>query len=463
MALAFLAMLHHEILLFAVVGLTIGGIDDLIMDLLFLSRTTWRASTIYVRHPRMTTATMPPSATPGSIAVLIPAWQESAVIGAMLRHTLGQWRGSDYRLFVGVYPNDAATIAAVADVAVGESHIITAINPRPGPTTKADCLNQAWQAMQAHERAHGIRFKAVVLHDAEDVVHADEIRLFDLLIDRFDMVQLPVLPLPGRGGWLSRAIGNHYGDEFAESHGKMMSVREALGASVPSAGVACAFQRDVLAQLAPNPAHGPFDPSSLTEDYEAGLRIRDMGGRTIFVRMRDGAGQLVATKEYFPDTLDTAVRQKARWIIGIALAGWDRMGWRGGPVEWWMRLRDRRSMLAALILFAAYLSVLLWGAMALLSLLFARPLVPITPMVATLLDFNLCLLIWRALMRFIFVGQAYGWRQGLFAIPRTFIANIIAILAARRAMDLYIRSLLGRPLVWDKTDHHFPTATDMSP
>ena len=96
------------------------------------------------------------------------------------------------------------------------------------------------------------------------------------------------------------------------------------------------------------------------------------------------------------------------------------------------------------------------------ALLFSTPVTPVTPTIAFLLRFNFCLLIWRAFMRFIFVGQAYGWRQGLLAIPRTFIANIIAILAARRAMDLYIRSLLGRPLVWDKTDHHFPTTTDMA-
>jgi hypothetical protein len=49
-------------------------------------------------------------------------------------------------------------------------------------------------------------------------VHPDEIRLFDHMIDRFALVQLPVLPLPGRGTWLSRAIANHYCDEFAERH-----------------------------------------------------------------------------------------------------------------------------------------------------------------------------------------------------------------------------------------------------
>ncbi len=299
-------------------------------------------------------------------------------------------------------------------------------------------------------------FKAVVLHDAEDVVHADEIRLFDFMIDRFALVQLPVLPLPGRGTWLARAIANHYGDEFAENHGKALTVREALGASIPSAGVACAFERATLGRLFDVAHGGPFDPSSLTEDYEAGLRIANMGGRGVFVRMRDRTGALVATREYFPDSVRAAVRQKARWIVGISLAGWDRMGWHGGPAEWWMRIRDRRATMAALVLFAAYMALILWGLIAALGLFV--PLSPPrhSPVIEALLCLNIALTVWRAVMRALFVGRAYGWRHGLMAIPRTFIANYIAILAARRAVFLYGRSLLGKPLSWDKTQHSFP-------
>ncbi|WP_268934740.1 glycosyl transferase family protein [Sphingobium sp. CAP-1] len=448
--------LHREILLFAAVGLAIGGLDDLLIDLLFLCRTSWRRLVIYARHPRMTTAALPASATPGRIAIFVPAWREADVIAPMLRNALHCWRGSDYSLFVGVYPNDPDTIAAIAPVAEGESRIVVGVNPRPGPSTKADCLNILWQAMLNQEARDGIRFKAIVLHDAEDVVHPDEIRLFDYLIDRFELVQLPVLPLPGRGGWLARAIADHYCDEFAESHGKGLTVREALGASIPSAGVACAFDRSMLGRLS-DPVHGgPFDPSSLTEDYEAGLRISNMGGRGIFVRMRDAHGALVATREYFPDTIDAAVRQKARWMIGISLAGWDRMGWHGGVAEWWMRIRDRRATMAALVLFAAYLALILWGVIQLLRLYL--PLAPPspTPLLQGLLWLNLALMIWRTGMRALFVARAYGWRHGIGAIPRTIIANYIAILAARRAVFLYGKSLLGKPLAWDKTQHRFP-------
>ncbi|WHO37851.1 glycosyltransferase [Sphingobium sp. AP49] len=214
---AALQIIHHEILLFAVIGLALGGLDDLAIDILFFLRRGWRAARSG-RTGRMTMATLPPSPSPGRIAVFIPAWQESDVIGPMLRHALDRWNDEDYRVFVGVYPNDPATVAAIAPIAIDQPHIIIGMNDRPGPTTKADCLNILWRAMLDQERREQVRFKAVLLHDAEDVVHEDEIRLFDHMIDRFQLVQLPVLPLPGRGSWLARAVANHYCDEFAETN-----------------------------------------------------------------------------------------------------------------------------------------------------------------------------------------------------------------------------------------------------
>ena len=233
-------------------------------------------------------------------------------------------------------------------------------------------------------------------------------------------------------------------------------MREFLGASIPSAGVACAFERNILAALAPHPGAGPFDPGSLTEDYEAGLRIADMGGRGIFLRIRDAQGRLVATRECFPDSAPAAIRQKARWIIGISLAGWDRMGWHGGPAEWWMRIRDRRATLAALIIVAAYATLLLWSMLELARPFLPPQMRPSTPLIDSLLTLNLWLMAWRIMMRAIFAGHAYGWRHGLAAVPRMFVGNAIAILAARRAVVLYVQSLLGKPLVWDKTQHRFP-------
>ena len=131
-------------------------------------------------------------------------------------------------------------------------------------------------------------------------------------------------------------------------------MREAVGAAIPLAGVGCAIARRPLAQLAALQDGRPFAGSSMTEDYEVGLRIGALGLRTMFVRIpaRPGERGVVASRGHFPATLGRAVRQKARWLGGIALAGWDRLGWSGGIGERWMRMRDRRGPLAALLLLA---------------------------------------------------------------------------------------------------------------
>ncbi len=167
---ALFVALHHEILLFAAVGLAIGGLDDFVVDLLFFLRTTWRDIAIYARFPRMTTPGLPAPEHPGKIAIFVPAWQESDVIAPMLRHALQSWGDGHYRIFVGTYPNDPATIDAVGQIAANDERLMLCINDRPGPTTKADCLNLLWRAMLAEETAGTFRYKAVVLHDSEHVV-----------------------------------------------------------------------------------------------------------------------------------------------------------------------------------------------------------------------------------------------------------------------------------------------------
>ncbi len=323
----------------------------------------------------------------------------------------------------------------------------------PGPTSKADCLNRLWAEMLRDEQAEGRRFKAVLLHDAEDIVHSAELRVFDALIERFDLVQLPVLPLPDPQ---SRWIGGHYIDEFAEAHGKALVVRAALGGGLPSAGVGCAISRDALGALA-DERGAPFDPDSLTEDYELGLRLKQAGRSSAFVRLRAPSGrQLVATRAFFPPRLDGAVAQKARWVTGIALAGWDRLGWSAGLADRWMRLRDRQSVIAAFLLAAAYFGIFCWGALALVGWFGGRAIPPFSDAFIAIAISTSFLLVWRLLMRFAFVAYSYGWREALRSPFRAVIGNVIAVLAARRALSRYFSMRRTGTAEWGKTAHAFP-------
>jgi adsorption protein B len=73
-----------------------------------------------------------------------------------------------------------------------------------------------------------------------------------------------------------------------------------------------------------------------------------------------------------------------------------------------------------------------------------------------LLSINMVLLLWRLLMRMVFTGRSYGWRQAIWSLPRFLVGNAVALLAAPRAVLLYVRLLRGGPTIWDKTAHIFP-------
>ena len=195
----------------------------------------------------------------------------------------------------------------------------------------------------------------------------------------------------------------------------------------------------------------------MTEDYEMGLRLGALGVRTMFVRLPalPGSRAVVSSRGHFPASLDDAVRQKARWIGGIAFAGWDRLGWRGGLGERWMRMRDRRGPLAALVIFAGYLAAFLWSQMWLAHAArrtasggaFARAL--------RLADHQRL----AARLARLDAGRLHhrGLRPGAracIAIPRLVVGNLIALLAARRAFFVHAT---GGPRQWDKTRHIFPT------
>src|SRR6185503_12454650 len=167
------------------------------------------------------------------------------------------------------------------------------------------------------------------------------------------------------------------------------------------------------AQLAAIHDGRPFAGSSMTEDYEVGLRLGALGHKTMFVRI------------------------PADPVDGIALAGWDRLGWTGGIGERWMRMRDRRGPLAALLLVAAYVAAILWSQIWLAEALGAPIDARLDPMLVLLLTINGWLLAWRVLMRACFTGYAYGLAEGLLSVPRVVVGNVITILAAARALSLH--------------------------
>jgi bacteriophage N4 adsorption protein B len=451
-----LQLLEHELLLFAAFWFIVSGLDELAIDLSWIwlrlrGRVSGRrlAKDEEVRPLR------------GRIAVLVPAWHEADVIGHTIGHMLRAWPQDGLTLYVGCYRNDPATIAAAMAAAASDARSRVVIHDRDGPTTKADCLNRLYAALSADEARRGHRFAGVVLHDAEDMVHPAALSVIDAALADGDFVQLPVRPEPQPAScW----VAGHYSDEFAETHAKTLIVRDVSGAAVPAAGVGCGISRSALERLCEqrpvNEADGPFATDCLTEDYELGLLVSRGRTKSSFIRVHDHLGRLVATRAFFPATLEAAVRQKSRWIHGIALQGWDRLGWSGRPIDMWMALRDRRGPLTALVLAVAYLLLVIEAVLGIARLAGWQQAHVLSPVLRMMLILSFASFAWRALWRGYFTGREYGLAEGIRAVFRIPVANIISIMAGRRALAAYVGTLRGAEVNWDKTQHSDHPATD---
>jgi adsorption protein B len=434
-----------EIGLFAGTIFFVFALDDVLLDAIWLARAGWRDDA------------MTPVASPMPLAIAIPAWDEGQVIGQMLARLSIVWAGQPLTIYVGAYANDLATMLAVADAASRDPRIRLVITDHPGPSTKGACLNAIWATLTADRAARRVMADALLLHDAEDGVDAAEPAVIAAALAYADYVQIPVLPLR-ENAWA--LIGGHYCDEFAEAHVRDLPVRSAIGAALPTSGVGCAFTIEALAAIAGE--SGPFAAASLVEDYELGIRLSALGFRGRFIRARGADGRLIATRALFPHRFPASVRQKTRWLLGIALDGWERLRWPLGTVApgatMWMLWRDRRVILAAPAIVGGYLAMALFIGAVMLG---AVPRIG-DPLARWLFTFNLLLLGWRLVMRAICTGIDHGLAQAILSVPRLFVANVVLVATGWRAFARHWRSGADQAPRWDKTEHHFPTALQVA-
>lgn len=452
----------------------ISSLDDLVIDAVYWARRIWRWATVYRTHDRLDyKALNEPMEKP--LAIMVPAWNETGVIGKMAELAATTLDYENYHIFVGTYPNDPDTQRDVDEVCVRFRNVHKVVCARPGPTSKADCLNNVLDAILQFEQRAGLEFSGFILHDAEDVISEMELRLFNYLVDRKDLIQLPVYPFE-RG--LLDITSAHYMDEFAEVHGKDILVREAIAGQVPSAGVGTCFSRRAVLALLADGDGIAFDVQSLTEDYDIGIRLQAKGMKEIFVRfpvVKDGqpAGgaaafgksqreaSVICVREYFPNTVATAVRQKSRWIIGIVYQGSKNHRWTKSPAVNYFLWRDRKGGINNFVSFLATLIFLNLAILLVYQLAVADSYKFLSIFegdrwLAWLLAVNGVLMLNRMVQRAFFVSRYYGLAQGLLSIPRLLWGNWINFMANWRAIRQVLQHGDPRRVAWDKTTHDFP-------
>jgi len=524
-----------------VVAFTIGGANDLFVDLYYWGRQLYRW--LFKRHLiKPLTLDQLLSVEEKPVAMMLPAWHEAGVIKNMLLNTINSIDYRHYFIFVGVYPNDPDTAREVDEVSQLFPQVVKVVNSKPGPTTKADNLNEIYRGLSEFEQAHGLKFQIVVLSDSEDVHHPLSFRLFNYLMPRFEMIQLPIIPL--EIPWYS-FVGGVYLDEFAEMHLKELLVREKIARVLPSAGTSTAFWREKLEELATEGAeeegvvmarelqgmadggageasesasvsagpavapngggngHGDgsriarnavpaassvkpktgvlqiFNPKSLTEDYEIGIRLGKHGARQIILiqyveriiskkrLLRRGVRpkkikELVATRAFFLTEFKKAMRQRARWVYGIAWQGLRNIGWEKSLKFNYALLRDRVAFFANFLYLFGYLLIIYVAVVAGVRRFF-RPDFVLPPLVGRdEIWWQLGLVVmffffWRLLMRFIFVYKVYGLEHALVTPIKMVVGNVLNIASSGLAMLWLIRALrTGKEQGWIKTEHEFP-------
>jgi adsorption protein B len=440
----------------------IFAVDDLIFDF-----TYWIGAIFgWWKRPTLTQQELE-EVPEARVAIVVPAWHEAAVIGRMLTYNAGRIDYGDYDFWIGTYPNDPETQTEVDRIRGFLPHAYRVTTNHDGPTSKADCLNAILADVIRHEVRTKRRYDIVLMHDPEDIIHPLELRILNWHFRNTDadFIQLPVFSTAPN---LYDLVAGTYIDEFAEMYAKNMHVRQKLSPFVPSAGVATGIRRAALDELVDDSGGLPFATNSLTEDYDLGLKMAISGRKTRYlaqkVRLRAPEGtkpveELVATFAPFPNTFQTAVRQRTRWMAGIVFQSWQHWRWPGTLGLKWTLAHDRRGPLGYLVLFFGYLLVLYIIAYSWIRT-FNRPDLPAIlsdPLFTVLFTIGLLIMANRLLQRAIAVGRFYGPGQAVLAIFRTPFSNIVNMFATVRASYQYVRSRrLGIPMAWDKTEHSIP-------
>jgi len=476
----FLAALYKSWIFFRyvfivlVVAFTLGGLMDFVSDFYYWVRQFYR-SVFKKKLIKPLTLNQLLSVEEKKIALIIPAWQEAGVIRNMLLNTINTVDYKNYFIFVGVYPNDPDTQAEVDQVREVYPQVIKVVNSRPGPTTKADCLNEIYRGLRYFEKETGMKFEIIVLSDSEDVHHPLSFKLFNYLMPRFEMIQIPIIPL--EMPW-NNFVGGVYMDEFAEMHLKELLVREKIAKVLPSAGTSTAFWRESLSRLEEKSAGKIFNPKSLTEDYEIGIKLGKMGIRQIILiqyveRVANKKGffsrklklkrvkELVATRALFPRKFRQAMRQRARWIYGIAWQGLRNIGWDRNLKVSYSLLRDRLAFFTNFLYMFGYL--LLLYVLTVIVIRLIQPAFNVPPLVRPdEIWWKLALVVmffffWRILMRFIFVNKLYGFIQAALTPIRIIVGNVLNFASSALAGFWLLRTLImRREQSWVKTRHEFP-------
>src|SRR5215813_2534443 len=386
-----------------------------------------------------------------SVGVFVANWREEDVLSRMVEGNLARITTPSVRLYLGVYPNDTETRDVA--LALAQRHpdrVRVIVNTLAGPTSKGQMLNEMFRQVYTSPE----RPEMVVLHDSEDVIDPRTFEVYARYAEQHDFIQVPVFSLNSNARSMVAAT---YMDEFAERHTREMIVRNALGATIPSAGVGTCLTRRLIEHFVRTRGN-VLMTGCVTEDYILGVEAKRAGFKAAFaaVSAQERRGlNYVATREFFPKSLAASVKQKTRWVYGINFEATRKLGWAGDAWDRYFFVRDRKGVVTNFLppLSLIFLTLLFYGV--------ADPS-EASPEVQDLLSLsvsvNIGFLALRYLVRVQACHQVYGFWDPLGISLRWPVALYINMAAVWRAWKTYLgeSAFATRPIVWSKTAHEIP-------
>lgn len=371
--------------------------------------------------------------------ILLPAWQESEVIGQTIDKIAAiDYPPSLFELLVICDKTDTPTIEAAERALARHTGLTSAVVLlTQGPRSKATGLNRGLACAQQD---------IILVVDAEDDVHPGILRAANGAfcgLEDVDIVQGPVQLINHGSRWFSQLNCLEY---FFWFHSRLIFHAERN--MIPLAGNTVFFRRRALEAL------GGWDVTCLTEDADIGVRASLHGLKTAIL-----ADPELATREETPPDLGGLLRQRTRWHQGFLqiLAKGD----------WWKlpSLRSRAIALATLAfpLYAA-LTSLIWPLSIPLYFLLRGPVWLV--LVGAVPYYLLLTQMLFSLFGLVALRRQYGLTLGVKQIA----FFVIGFMPYQWLIGLCGIRALGRQLVgngaWEKTTHlgsHRPATPTTAP
>ena len=114
------------------------------------------------------------------IAVMIANWHEDEILERMIAGNIQNIDYDNYEFFLGVYPNDQATLEVALKIKdLFPQNVNVIVNSEDGPTSKGQMLNQIVNSIQRKEIESRTIYDILMLHDSEDIIHPLSLKLIN--------------------------------------------------------------------------------------------------------------------------------------------------------------------------------------------------------------------------------------------------------------------------------------------